>query len=55
MTSDGVAVAALTVALCAMVTALGQLFQQLFAAADGYRRCQKSVIGQYAKHTRLRW
>ncbi|TVY73570.1 hypothetical protein LSUE1_G006755 [Lachnellula suecica] len=49
------AVAALAVAFVALTTALGQLLQQYFATADGYRRCQKSVMGKYARRTRLRW
>ena len=48
-------VAALVVALVALLTTLGQLLQQYFATADGYRRCQSSVIGPWAKRTRLRW
>jgi len=47
--------AALAIALVALVTALGQLLQQYFATADGFRRCQKSVMGGYARQTRLRW
>jgi hypothetical protein len=47
--------AALAIALVAYITALGQLLQQYFATADGYRRCQKSVMGEYAQKTRLRW
>jgi hypothetical protein len=47
--------AALAIALVALVTAFGQLLQQYFATADGYRRCQKSVMGGYARQTRLRW
>jgi hypothetical protein len=46
---------ALSIALVALVIALGQLLQQYFATADGYRRCQKSVMGEYARMTRLRW
>jgi hypothetical protein len=49
------AAAALAIALVALFTALGQLLQQYLATADGYRRCQKSVMGEYAKKTRLRW
>jgi hypothetical protein len=47
--------AALVIALVALLTALGQLLQQYFATADGYRRCQKSVMGEYATKTRLHW
>ena len=49
------AAAALAIALVALFTALGQLLQQYFATADGYRRCQKSVMGEYARRTHLRW
>lgn len=47
--------AALTIALVAFVTAFGQLLQQYFATADGYRRWQRSVMGKWATKTRLRW
>jgi hypothetical protein len=50
-----IAAAALAISLVAFVTALGQLLQQYFATADGYRRCQRSVMGDWAKKTRLRW
>lgn len=36
---------ALIVALLALIIALGQLLQQIFGTADGYRRCQQVVIG----------
>jgi hypothetical protein len=49
------AVAALAIALVAFITALGQLLQQYFATADGYRRCQRSVMGGWAAKTKLRW
>lgn len=49
------AAAALAIALVALFTAFGQVSQQYLATADGYRRCQKSVMGEYARHTRLRW
>jgi hypothetical protein len=54
-TEANLAVAALAIALVALFTAFGQLLQQYFATADGYRRCQKSVMGEYARKTRLRW
>ena len=47
--------AALAIALVALVIAVGQLLQQVFATAEGYRRCQPSVLGPWAKRTRLRW
>jgi hypothetical protein len=46
---------ALVIALVALVTALGQLLQQYFATADGYPRCHKSVMGEYAQKKRLHW
>jgi hypothetical protein len=49
------AATALAIALVALLVALGQLFQQYLGTADGYRRCQKSVMGGYAKRTRLHW
>ncbi|KAL8700898.1 MAG: hypothetical protein Q9201_005193 [Fulgogasparrea decipioides] len=49
------AAAALAVALVALAIAITQLCGQLFATADGYRRCQPSVMGAWAQHTRLRW
>lgn len=48
-------VTALAVALVALVVALGQLLGQYFATAEGYRRCQSSVMGPWARYTRLRW
>jgi hypothetical protein len=53
--SSRVSLLALIVALLALVIALGQLVQQIFGTADGYRRCQKSVIGPWAKYTKLQW
>ncbi|KAI9737803.1 MAG: hypothetical protein M1834_009172 [Cirrosporium novae-zelandiae] len=50
------AAAALATALAALLIAIGQLLQQYFATADGgYRRCQSSVMGPWAKRTHLRW
>lgn len=55
--SDGnnLSIAAIAVALVALIVALGQLSGQYLATADGYRRCQASVMGPWAKFTRLRW
>src|SRR6266536_684882 len=50
-----VAAVALAVALVSLLTTVGQLLQQYFATADGYQRCQPSVMGPWAKRTRLRW
>ena len=53
--SDLLTTAALVVALVALVISLGQVLGQYFATADGYRRCQASVMGPWARKTRLRW
>ncbi|KAI4284975.1 MAG: hypothetical protein L6R38_001043 [Xanthoria sp. 2 TBL-2021] len=50
-----IASAALAVALSALAIAITQLLGQMFATADGYRRCQPSVMGAWAQYTRLRW
>jgi hypothetical protein len=47
--------AALAISLVALLTTIGQLLQQYLATADGYRRCQESVMGAYARKTRLKW
>ncbi|KAJ5377527.1 uncharacterized protein N7496_004936 [Penicillium cataractarum] len=47
------AASALAIALVALLIALCQLLQQYFATADGYRRCQKRVMGPWASRTRL--
>ena len=49
------AVTALVVSLFALFTAVAQLLQQYFGAADGLRRCQAPIIGEWAKNTRLRF
>lgn len=52
-----VATAALAIAIAALVIAFGQLLQQLFGTAEGYRKCQSSVIGDWSSlvSLRLRW
>ncbi len=50
-----VAISALVIALCSLVITTGQLLGQYFATADGYRRCQPSVMGLWARRTRMRW
>jgi hypothetical protein len=47
--------AALAIALVALLTALGQLLGQYFSTADGFRKCQASVMGKYASKTRRVW
>ena len=48
---------ALAVALVALVTTISQVLGQFLATADGYRRCQSSVMGGWAKltHRKFRW
>ncbi|MCJ1458891.1 hypothetical protein MMC28_009267 [Mycoblastus sanguinarius] len=58
MTSDTtVSTIALAVALVALITTISQVLGQFLATADGYRRCQPSVMGRWAKltHRRFRW
>ncbi|KAL8962019.1 MAG: hypothetical protein Q9183_005217, partial [Haloplaca sp. 2 TL-2023] len=50
-----IAAAALAIALCALAIATTQLCGQMLATADGYRRCQPSVMGAWAQYTKLRW
>lgn len=47
---------ALLVSLVALVTTVLQVLQQYFSSADGYRRCTKSVMGEWADgtHRKLR-
>lgn len=52
---DIVALTALVVSLIALLATIGQLLQQYFATADGFRRCQPSVMGLWAQKTTLRW
>lgn len=52
---NDISYAALAIALAALVIALGQLLTQIFATAEGYRRCQASVMGGWAKKTRRRF
>lgn len=54
-TETYLALTALVVALCSLLITTGQLLGQYFATADGYRRCQPSVMGPWAKRTRMRW
>ncbi|KAF2105762.1 hypothetical protein BDV96DRAFT_655336 [Lophiotrema nucula] len=47
----GVASVALVIALTALAITICQLLQQIFSTAEGYRRCQPSVLKEWAKHT----
>ncbi|KAH7378513.1 hypothetical protein BKA64DRAFT_714278 [Cadophora sp. MPI-SDFR-AT-0126] len=52
MTPDlAIAITAMAVSLCAFVIACAQALQQYFGTAEGFRRCQASVIDQWAKLT----
>ena len=46
---------ALAVALVALVVTFSQLVAQLFSTAEGYRRCQESVIGEWSQYSYRRW
>lgn len=50
--ADTAATVALAVVLNALLVALLQVLQQYAATADGFRRCQRSVIGDWALHTK---
>jgi hypothetical protein len=54
-TIDPVAVTALIISLVALLATFGQILQQYLATADGYRRCQPSVMGLWGMKTELRW
>ena len=53
--TDYLAITALVVAFTSLIVTTAQLLGQYFATADGYRRCQPSVMGAWADRTRLRW
>ena len=52
---DSTALAAIIIAIIAFFVTTGQLLQQIFGTADGYRHCQASVIGEWATLTRRKW
>lgn len=52
---DNTAIVAIVIALIAFFVTTAQLLQALFGTAEGYRRCQSSVIGGWAKKTRRKW
>ncbi|KAL1305751.1 hypothetical protein AAFC00_007332 [Neodothiora populina] len=55
MTVDDVSLVALIVSAMALIITTAQVLQQYFATADGYRQCQPSVMGPWARRTRMRW
>ncbi len=52
---DNTAILAIVIALIAFFVTTAQLLQALFGTAVGYRQCQSSVIGEWAKKTRRKW
>ncbi len=52
---DPTALTALIISIVALVATMGQLLQQYFATADGYRRCSSSVMGRWGTLTERRW
>ncbi|KAF4554600.1 Hypothetical protein D9617_4g003550 [Elsinoe fawcettii] len=52
---DTTSLIALIIALIALTVSSGQLVQAIFGTANGYRRCQESVMGEWAAFTRLKW
>ena len=50
-----VAIVALVVALAALIVTVSQLLGQIFATAEGTRRCSRSVIGHWNTLTTWRW
>lgn len=56
MANDNItAIVAIVIAIIAFFVTVGQLLQQVFATAEGYRRCQAPVIGQWAQWTHRNW
>ena len=54
-TEDSTAIVAVVIACIAFFVTTAQLLQALFGTAEGYRRCQPSVIGLWASKTRRRF
>ena len=54
-TDTDISIVALIVSLKALICSTAQLVCQYLATADGYRRCQKAVMGPWARETSLRW
>ena len=55
MNDVDISTAAFAVALVALIMTISQVLGQFLATADGYRRCQNSVMGSWAKLTRRRF
>ncbi|KAI9742401.1 MAG: hypothetical protein M1818_003934 [Claussenomyces sp. TS43310] len=55
-TGNNIALTALVISLIALFTTVAQVAQQyITTASEGYRRCQKSVMGLWAKKTKRRF
>lgn len=52
---NNTALVAIVIAVIAFVVTTAQLVQALFGTAEGYRRCQASVIGTWANETHRVW
>jgi hypothetical protein len=55
MAIDPVGLSGLIIALVALVIALFQMMQALFATADGYRNCRRAIMGDWATLTRRKF
>ena len=51
-TNNDLGATALAISLIALLIALGQVLQQYFATAEGFRRCRKDVIGTWSDLTK---
>lgn len=51
MADEGLALTALIIAVIALVTSVLQALQQYESTADGYRRCQAPVMGEWSRFT----
>ncbi|KAL8687283.1 MAG: hypothetical protein Q9224_005197 [Gallowayella concinna] len=53
--STAIANTALVISIVALFVTTAQLLSQIFSTAEGYRRCQPSVIGPWANLTKRKW
>ena len=51
-TTDDLSAVALVIAVFALFISLGQIVQQYFATAEGFRRCRKDVVGTWSELTK---
>ena len=52
---DNTAIVAIIIAVIAFFVTTAQLLQALFGTAEGYRRCQPSVIGGWSSEAQRKW